>query len=226
MTMRLRAACFCLTAACFFAAAAGCGTIPALPDLLDVATSATDRVAAAPGTGPASLADSAWSILRKADPLLSAASAAVVSPSSGPYGGLLGGAALERPAVGDRVFVVRFGPNGEMVEVDENRFFLPEIYGGRVPVGGQWTGALLPGVAFQSASYGVQVGDRFGLAVVVNVRGGELFLGQATLYAWGTVVDGRIDGTFGYLIDFTGGVVPFLGTVADQYPIEAVPAAP
>lgn len=224
MKTTLRAACFCLAAAGLFAAV-GCGTIPALPESLEVAISATDRVAAGAGTGPASLAGRAWSIMRKADATLS--SALSISPEPvGPYGGLLFGAALPRPPVGDRIFIVRFGPNGEMVEVDENRYFLAEIYGRTVPVGGEWAGTVLPGVFFQSASYGVQVGDRFGLAAIVNVRGGELFLGRATLYAWGTVVDGRIDGTFGYLIDFTGGVVPFLGTVADQYPIEGVPAAP
>jgi hypothetical protein len=213
-----------LTGGCLTLLAA-CVPVPALPETLDVATSAADRVTAARKTGPADLADSTWSLARIAesdnpDPNITR------SGPPGPYGGILAGNALERPPVGERIFLVEFGPGGEMVRITENRFFLADIYGPDVPVGGEWTGTTLPGVFYRSASYGIQIGDRFGVAVVVNVRFGEVFLGRAILYAWGTMDDDRIDGQFGYLLDFTDGAAAFLGTVADQYAVEGQRVAP
>ncbi len=197
----------------------GCGGVPALPDSFEVTTSATEKVEADAGTGPQGLANSSWSLMRKTDP--------EDDPSEddaqprGPYGGILGGDALQRPPVGEEIFQIHFGESGEMIEVTENRFFLPGIYGGTVHVGGDWTSAGLPGMAFRSASYGVQTGDRYGLAVVVHVRAGNIFLGRAVLYSWGTITGDHLDGQFGYLIDLTEGAVPTIGTIADQYPIEA-----
>lgn len=207
------------TPAVFLAGSLGCNAVPELEQLLSVATTAADRIDAPADSGPIGLANSTWSLMRKADPNEQAALSNPM-PAPGPYGGLLSGQALQRPPVGERIFLVRFGDHGQMVEVTENRFFLPEVYGMTVPIGGEWTGAALPGVFFNSASYGGQVGDRFGLAVLVHVRFGQTYLGKAVLYAWGTINGDMIGGQFGYVIDFTDGAVSFLGTVADQYPIE------
>lgn len=199
--------------------AGGCGSVPALPDTFEVATTADLRVEVDAGTGPIGFADSTWSIARVADPNDPEEVADEPIPP-GPYGGLLNGQGLARPPVGERIFLVQFGSQGQMVEVTENRYFLAEIYGATIPIGGDWTAATLPGVQFRSDSYGTQTGDRFGLAEIVNVRFGNLFLGQAVLYAWGTQTGDQIAGTFGYVIDFTEGAVPTLSIVADQYPIE------
>jgi hypothetical protein len=200
--------------------AVGCGGVPVLPQMLDVSTSASAKIPAERGTGPAALADSMWSLVRVADPGDPAeADTGGESAARGPYGGILTGAGLERPPVGERIFLVEFGAGGVMTRVTENRFFLPRIYGSTVPVGGDWHGTTLPGISFASASYGVQDEDVFGSAVVVNVRLGNLFLGRAILYSWGTVAGHRIEGQFGYLLDFTEGMVSQLGTIADQYPV-------
>jgi len=209
-----------MTAAATLTCAIGCGSVPALPESFEVATSATDRVAADAGTGPASLADSVWSLARKADPSDADADGSTASLPRGPYGGLLNGQGLERPPVGERMFLAHFGAQGELTEITENRFFLARIYGSRVPVGGEWNASNLPGIAFRSDSYGVQAQERFGLAAVVHVRFGNVFLGRAVLYSWGTVADDLIDGVFGYLLDFTDGLLSQLGAVADQYPVD------
>lgn len=197
----------------------GCGSVPALPETFEVATTAEARVEVESGTGPIGFADSTWSITRVADPNEPDETAEEPTPP-GPYGGLFNGQGLARPPVGERIFLVRFGSQGQMLEVTENRYFLADIYGGTIPIGGDWTPATVPGVQFRSDSYGTQTGNRFGLAEIVNVRLGSLFLGQAILYAWGTQADDTLTGTFGYFIDFTEGAVPTLGTIADQYPIE------
>lgn len=194
----------------------GCGSVPALPETFDVATSATQRSDAQKGTGPAGLANATWSLARVADPNEPEQEDA----PPGPYGGILSGQGLARPPVGDRIFLIRFGQNGEMVAAEENRFFLAEFYGTDVPIGEEWSPTTLPGVVFQSASYGVQEGDHFGIAVVVHVRFANFYLGRAVLYSWGDIAADRIDGQFGYLLDFTEGLVSFLGTAADQYPVE------
>jgi len=198
--------------------AGGCATVPEFPGSLDVAVSAAATLTGERNTGPAVLASSTWSLTRRADP--NDPEDKGDTGLAGTYGGIFSGDGLERPPVGERIFLVRFGPGGEMVEVTENRFFLADIYGDTVPVGGEWADSSLPGVSYRSASYGVQIGDRFGIAVIVHVRFLETFLGQAILYAWGTVADDTIDGQFGYVLDFTDGAVSFLGTVADQYPID------
>lgn len=197
---------------------AGCNAVPLLSESLSVAISTAARLDAPKGSGPAALANGVWSLSRKADSS-DTANADGVSAPPGPYGGLLNGDALPRPPVGERIFLARFGPAGEMVRVTENRFFLPEIYGMEIPIGGEWTSATVPGVFFRSNSFGVQQSGRVGIAVHVQVRLGEVFLGRAVIYAWGTVSGGSLDGTFGYLLDFTEGAVSFLGTVADQYSV-------
>lgn len=205
--------------------AAGCGGIPELPETFDVATSATNRVTVEAGTGPASLASSEWSAARKADPS-DAAQSANDAPPPGPYGGILDGDALPRPPAGERMFTVQFGPQGEILGVDENGYLLPDIYGPTIPVGSEWVATTLPGVSYRSASYGTQVGDRFGLAIVAQVRFLQVSLGQAVLYAWGTQTADTMNGQFGYLLDFTRGIVNSLGTIADQYPFEGERIAP
>jgi hypothetical protein len=199
--------------------AGGCGSVPALPDSLNVATSATEKSEAAKDTGPPSLANSSWSLARLPDPE-NGGNDNTDSAPPGPYGGILGGDALERPPVGERIFLIEFGNVGQMVHVTENRFFLPRFYGSDVTISEQWHGTSLPAVTYNSASYGLEAGGRFGVAVVVHVRFGNLYLGSATLYAWGTMETDTIAGTFGYLLDFTDGIARGLGTIADQYPIE------
>lgn len=195
----------------------GCGGVPGLPESFDVATSATEKSEADKGTGPAGLADSTWTLTRLPDP--EGAEGSDEQPR-GPYGGLLSGDALKRPPVGEPIFVVAFGDAGQMVLVSGNRFFLPQFYGSEINISENWHRTTLPGVQYSSASYGLEVGGRFGLAVIVHVRFGNFFLGRAVLYAWGTRIEDQITGTFGYLLDFTDGVVRGLGTIADQYPIE------
>jgi hypothetical protein len=109
-----------------------------------------------------------------------------------------------------------------MTAVRENRFLPSEFYGADVPVGDAWSPATLPGVSFRSAWYGLAVGDRFGLAVVVQVRLGALLVGRAILYAWGTASTDQLDGTVGYLLDFSDGIGGLLlRTNGDQYPFLA-----
>ncbi len=210
----------------FLTTIAGCGFVPPLPDSFDVATSASVRTSTDAGTGSPSFINSVWSLNRKPEPTTADAEIDASATPRGPYGGLLNGQGLERPPVGERIFLVRFGSAGEMVEVSENRYFLSKIYGSTVPVGGEWTGTVLPGVSFNSETYGLEADGRFGVATVVNVRFSGFFLGRAILYSWGTIVVDRIDGQFGYLLDFTEGIVSFLQTVADQYPVEGQRISP
>ncbi len=197
----------------------GCGGVPALPDTFDVATSATEKSEAGKGTGPLGLANSTWSLTRVADPDEVGEAEPADSTPPGPYGGLLSGDALERPPVGEQIFLAEFGEQGQMVRVTENRFLLSDYYGSELPIDDQWHGTKLPGVVFNSASYGLEVGGRFGVAVIVHVRFGNFFLGRAILYSWGVQTDDTLAGAFGYFLDFTDGVVPSLGTIADQYPV-------
>ncbi|MBI5863037.1 MAG: hypothetical protein HZB38_00720 [Planctomycetes bacterium] len=196
----------------------GCTSVPDLPDSADVATSAAASTSASRDTGPAGLASSTWSLTRKDDPAAAQTVAEDGIAPPGPYGGILSGQGLERPPVGQQIFRVEFGPNGQMLRVSDNRYFLANIYGADIPVGETWTAATLPGVAYRSASFGLQVGDRFGVAVFVQVRFGAIYLGRAVLYSWGTVNGDQLDGQFGYLLDFSDGLLAALGQVADQYP--------
>lgn len=197
----------------------GCGSVPALPETFDVATSGTEKSEAPRDSGPPGFGDNVWSLARVADP--DDPDDDSDDTPNGPYGGILSGEALDRPPVGERIFLIEFD-EGVMVNVTENRFFLPRFYGNEIPVGGDWQGTMLPGVFFNSACYGLEVEGRFGLAVIVHVRFYNLFLGRAIIYSWGTMAeDGEsLTGTFGYLLDFTDGMVASLGTIADQYPIE------
>lgn len=205
---------------------AGCPTA-LLPDALDVNISADQKLPAAIHSGPPVLEHSTWSVFRKPDP---PGTAAPPEPPPGPYGGLLNGGLLARPPTDTRMFRIEFGPGGVVTRVLENLFFLADVYGPSVPVTSQPSPTSIPGVTFRSASYGVQVGERFGIAVVVHVDLWGAYVGRAVLYAWGTVGGGedgagldRIDGTFGYLLDFEGGLGGLLLTTGgDQYPVYAV----
>lgn len=202
------------------AALAGCGSVPALPETFDAATSATEKSEAPRDSGPPRFGDNVWSLARVADPNNPDDDTDDQTPS-GPYGGLLSGEALDRPPVGEQIFLIEFD-EGVMVNVTENRFFLPRFYGDEVAVGGEWQGTTLPGVFYNSACYGLEIDGRFGLAVIVHVRFFNFFLGRAIIYSWGTMADDgkSLTGTFGYLLDFTEGIAATLGTIADQYPIE------
>jgi len=192
----------------------GCVPFPALPEALDVAVSATEVAPAPIHSGPPGFSNAVWSLSRTGDP-------AEVSgePPPGPYGGLLSGSPLARPPVGERIFKVQFDADGAMELVTENRYFLAEFYGATVPVREGWWPTTLPGVDFRSASYGLEVGDRFALAVLVQVRLGPSYVGRAILYSWGQAEGDHLSGTFGYLLDFDGGLLAALGQIADQYPV-------
>jgi hypothetical protein len=72
-------------------------------------------------------------------------------------------------------------------------------------------------------SFGVEAAGHIGYVVFVQVRLGSLYVGKAMIYTWGTVAGDRIDGQFGYVLDFTGGIAEnVLTTGGDQYPIYAL----
>lgn len=203
----------------------GCPAVEDLPAEFDVAFSATEKQSARRDVGPAEMANSTWAFFRAAETDQAGATVQkpVRQPATGPYGDLLGGGQLERPPVDEQIFRIEFGSQGQMINVRENRYFLPDIYGTEVRVGADWTSAALAGVEFRSASFGVKVGERIGLAVLVQVRLGNFKAADAVLYAWGTLAEQRIDGTFGYRIDFSQGVAAgLLSIVADQYPFYAL----
>lgn len=138
--------------AMLMAGLAGCPSIADLPDELDVATSATEKHKAPRDSGLPSAGGRTWAAFRAIVPGESDPAA-----TPGPYGGLLTGGLLERPPAGEQIFRVTFAEDGRPVEVSENGFFLTEIYGRRVPVGGAWSRATLPGLFFRSASYGLSL---------------------------------------------------------------------
>lgn len=194
----------------------GCA-VPELPENLDVAISSTDSESAPRDSGPMAAANNSWKAFRKADD-----SGNTKQALPGPYGGLLDGGILERPPVDGQIFVVDFGDDGAMTGIHENKYFLPEVYGSDVPVGGEWSPSTVPFVRFRSASYGTSLDDRFGMAVIVHVKFVDIYIGRAVIYAWGTIADDRIDGTLGYLLDFTGGIGGFaFNAGGDQYPFYA-----
>lgn len=203
----------------------GCPFVPDLPAEFEVALTAAEKQTAAQGSGPGLLAGTSWAAFRGPDP--SAASsqldaAATGDAAPGPYGGLLDGGVLERPPVDVQMFRVHFGDNGRVTHISENRHFLPEIYGDEIAVGADWRATTLPAVQYRSATYGLAVGDQIGLAILAEVRFGQMFVGQALLYSWGKLSGDRIDGQFGYLLDFTDGIGQvLLSTSADQYPFYA-----
>ncbi len=221
--------CFPFVLSVLLVLVAGCPTVQDLPETFDVAISATEKASAPRDSGPISLAQSSWAGFRDADPVEASSTpestgeVAVQSEAApGPYGGLLNGGILERPPVGEQIFVVDFGDAGQMTAIHENLYFLPQYYGTEVPVGGTWSPSTLPFASFRSASYGVEQDDRYGLAVVVQVRLGNIPVGRAIIYSWGTLGADRLEGKFGYLLDFTEGIGQFLlMTGGDQYPFHA-----
>jgi hypothetical protein len=196
----------------------GCGAVAPLPESIEVAISEADREEAEMGSGPAGLADTVWSIQRGADPR-GPYGGGTADPTSG-YGGLLRGEPLARPPPGAQIFVVHFGPDGRIVRVTENEYFLPGIYRTEVPVGGDWVATPLPGVSFRSRSYGLEQDNRYGVAARFQVRFVNMLLAHATVYSWGRIAGDRSDGRFGYTLDFSDGLLAFLGTIADEYPAD------
>lgn len=210
----------CFVLAALTLALVGCG-VPDLPETLDVALSATEKLNAPRNSGPASLADTSWSARGKADP--AASSGAKGIPQTGPYGGLLTGGLLPRPAPDEQMFLADFGSEGQVAGIRENTYLLPRIYGVEVPVTEEWTKTSIPLLSFRSASYGLESDDRYGFAILVQVKAGPIFVGRAFLYSWGQAAEERIDGTFGYLFDFTegiGGLV--LDSNGGQFPFYAL----
>lgn len=199
---------------------AGCPTATAPPDTFDVAVSATEKRTVPRDTGPRDMANTTWALFRKAE---ADEAPAITDAAPGPYGGLLNGGLLARPPAENQMFLADFGAAGEITAIRENLYFLAEIYGAEIPVGGSWSASSIGGLEFRSASYGLQLGDTFGVAIVVNVRLNQTFVGRATIYAWGRIASNQIDGTFGYLLDFSEGIGGlFLSSGGDQYPFYAI----
>lgn len=193
----------------------GC-SLRELPDTFEVAMSAGERLSAPRNSGAADAVNSTWAGFRKADP------APAEKAAPGPYGGLLTGGIVERPPVNGKIFVADFGAAGEITAIRENRYFLPQIYGEQIDIGGDWAKAKIPLLRFKSASYGLQLGERYGFAVLVHVSLGRAYVGRAIIYSWGSIGEDRLDGTFGYLLDFTGGLADLvLDSGGDQYPFYA-----
>lgn len=224
------------TGVCAAAGAAGCGSLPPLPSTVTVPISHYDTVDADIGTGPLPLANSGWVLTRAEDDdyplgtgylvqrgLIRAGTASRVRRDSGRIKATDAASAdalrayFPRPDVGETIFVVHFGPAGEMIEVTENEYLLPRLYGTEVPIGGRWVTTPLPGVAFRSESYGLSVGNHYAVAARFQVRLFNCPLAAALVYSYGQIDGDTSDGEFGYSIDFTDGVLPFLGKVEDEY---------
>lgn len=214
----------------------GCGPVSQVPDQLDVATSMAAKQPATAESGPAQFAGARWAFFRKAEDAETAGSQDSAAHSAraldsdtpravvlddtplGPYGALLNGGAAERPPVGAQIFLVTFGAAGQMTRVQENKYFFPDIYGVELEIGAGVNPAPFPGLTTESSSFGLTIGDRYGVAVFTEARLFGLHLANAVLYSWGTAINGRADGIFGYQIDFAGSPVEgIFPTGGDQY---------
>lgn len=193
----------------------GCFGPPEFPEELDVVLP-NDAVRTTPiDTGPESVADGVWEAFRKA-PVEGAESS---DDEPGPYGGLLNGGILERPEPETVMFQSHFDEAGRMTLVTENAFYLPEFFGETFVIDKEFHPGATAGLSYAAASYGVTVEDEVGIAVFVQVRALGLPIGDAVVYAWGTQVENRIDGTFGYLADLGGLARLIVGSGGDQYPV-------
>lgn len=224
------------TGVCAAAGASGCGSLPALPATVTLPISHYGTADAEIGTGPLPLASSVWVLTRAEDDdyplgtgymvqrgLIRADTASRIRRESGSVKAADAASAdalrayFPRPDVGETIFVVHFGPAGEMIEVTENEYLLPRLYGAEVPIGGRWIATPLPGVAFRSESYGLAEGNRYAVAARFQVRLFNCPLAAALVYSYGEIDGDTSDGEFGYTIDFTDGVLRFLGKVEDEY---------
>lgn len=202
---------------------AGCPLSTGLPSELDVVLPQNQKQTVAANTGPQSLGGATWAIFRKFDPN-APDDPQSVAPAPGPYGGLLNGGLLERPPVDGLIFLVDVATGGRITRVRENQYFLADIYGSDLEITSDRRPTSLPGITYRAASFGVSVGGQIGLAAYVEVDFLGLRVGHAILYAWGTLADGRVDGTFGYLLDFSNGLGDLLlDTTGDQYLFYATP---
>jgi hypothetical protein len=209
---------FALSIAAFLAAG-GCPRVPDLPEEFEVALTAAEQRTALRNTGPEQFSGMTLEVIRTG-PADDAQAAG--GPAPGPYGGLLNGGLLERPPVGERMFLVEFDATGAAAQVRENRYVLGDIYGETINIGDAWVGTTVPGISFRSSSYGVTEGERFGLAIIAQVEINGLYAGRAVIYSWGTQTETGFDGQFGYLLDFSGGVGELLfDSGGDQYPVRA-----
>ncbi|RJP38329.1 MAG: hypothetical protein C4547_04645 [Phycisphaerales bacterium] len=198
----------------------GCFTSGAPSETLEVVLPGGAKETAEAGTGPALLAGGTWAGFRKADP--DEDPSEDPEPAPGPYGGLLNGGLLERPPVDEQIFLIDLDADGKATRVRENKYFLPDIYGATIPVDNEFRSASLFGVTFAARSFGVSVEDAFGIAIEARVRLFGIYVGRAIIYAWGTGDDRRVDGQFGYLLNFDGGLGDLLlDTGGDQYPFYA-----
>lgn len=205
---------------CTLLGAAGCFRAPATPQTLEVVLPDDARQEAEAGTGPQSLAGGTWVGFRKPDP--DEPPPAESTPPPGPYGGLLDGGILDRPPADEPMFRVVFAADGRVTGIHDNQYFLADIYGSTLAVDGTVYSTTIPGIAFSAQSFGVSVEDAFGVAILVDVRFVGLPVGRAVIYSWGRGDAQRVDGQFGYLLDFSGGLGDLLlDTNGDQYPFYA-----
>ena len=196
---------------------AGCPVAPAPLDTLDIVLPGAIKRTVAARTGPELLAAGAWAGFRKADG--NEQSDLVADPAPGPYGSLLNGGLLARPPADTQIFILDISESGRVTLLRENAYFLPDLYGDSSVIDGTFLATTIPGVTYSLESFGVSVDDAIGLAIVSDVRFLGLPVGMAIIYAWGTGDAERIDGQFGYQLDFSnglGGLV--LESGGDQYP--------
>lgn len=197
----------------------GCQS-PGGADMLAVVLPQDRAQTVAVGSGPMLLANSTWAGFRIAEAGEEEDARAEVTPR-GPYGSLLNGGVLDRPPAETQIFLADFGEDGSFTAIRENRYFLPDIYGETMPVDGKVHNASIPGLQFRPVSFGVSEGDEVAMAVVVDVTMIGLRAGTATIYAWGTVEGDRLDGVFGYQIEFVG-LFAVLPSGGDQYMFYAI----
>ncbi len=198
---------------------AGCFGAPDLPTELDVVLPNDVRQVAQAGSGVPLLADSSWDLFRKADEQETENDA---MPAESPYGGLLGRGFLERLPPDTRMIRLTFDSAGVATGASENAFYVPDLIGDSLVFDGEFHPTRFPGVAYAAIPFAVTAGNQLGIALPVEVRFLGLQVATAVAYAWGTVDGDRIDGTFGYNVDFNLLADLLLGSGADQYPVYAL----
>jgi hypothetical protein len=196
---------------------AGCPIAPAPLDTVDVVLPGGVTQPVDAGTGPELLAGGAWAGFRKHDG--NERSDLVADPAPGPDGSLLNGGLLARPPADTQAFILDLAADGRATRLRENAYFIPELYTSTSAIDGTFLSTTLPEMTYSLQSFGVSVDDAMGIAIVSDVRYLGMPVGMATIYAWGSGDTDRIDGQFGYLLDFSNGLGGLLfESGGDQYP--------
>lgn len=194
----------------------GCFGPPDLPAELEVVLPNDARQTATVNSGVVAFANSTWDVFRTDE----ADEPAGDDAPPGPYGGLINGGFLERVEPGGLVYTARFGEQGQAVEVTENVFYLPEVFGRRLIIDGEFHGTNVLGLEYAAAAFGVTRENQFGVAIPAEVRFFGITLGTAVVYSWGTLAGDEGQGIFGYQADLNPIPDLLLGSGGDQYRVE------